>query len=193
MIAQKNEAIRIAEWKRPEEYAFDERKDCGCGADSESQGQDNRQAEARCLPKLAKCEAEILGEHGSFLTLEIRWQLLVKNRNHDVLSSIGISLVIVGAQPVMYSLDCQKCMIIDFSSRCLGKGFFGKERSSRDIRPAHSEGPRASWLDARVRHCSTHPDGLQRLASYRGGLSLSGTSSDRTKRLDQLRVERFGK
>ena len=46
VISQQNEAVGIAERKRTQQDAFDEREDRGGGADAQGQGEDDGQGEA---------------------------------------------------------------------------------------------------------------------------------------------------
>jgi hypothetical protein len=49
VVSQLNEVVRIMEWERSQEDAFDEREDGGSSANPESQGKDDCHAEARCF------------------------------------------------------------------------------------------------------------------------------------------------
>jgi hypothetical protein len=62
VISQQNQALRIAEWERTQQDAFNEREDSRGGAYAESQSEDDCQGKAGRFSQLAKGKAEILFE-----------------------------------------------------------------------------------------------------------------------------------
>ena len=72
MISEHNQSIGVLEWKRAEQDTLDQGKDRRCGADAQSQGEDDGQCEAGRFAQLAKFATKILCErvHASWRTLK---------------------------------------------------------------------------------------------------------------------------